>query len=85
MTPILQRIFTSGTKIHFLIDEVYFSEYYLNHDDQLAEMYAKRCLEYVETIEHGTRVLRLLKEKDKSMSVGKSFVDLKVSVNSIYI
>ena len=39
-------------------------------------MYAKRCLEYVETIEHGTRVLRLLKEKDKSMSVGKSFTAL---------
>ena len=64
----------------------FFSEYYLNNnDDQASEHYAKKCLEYVETLEHGTRVIRLLKEKDKDMSIGKfsktsnSFLDSYLS------
>ena len=57
----------------------FFSEYYLNNnDDQASEHYAKKCLEYVETLEHGTRVIRLLKEKDKDMSIGKFSQKLQI-------
>jgi len=50
---------------------IYLSEYYLNNNDEQCAHYAKKCLEYVETMEHGTRVIRLLKDKDKDMSTGE--------------